>query len=113
LGQRIQQHVAEKLGKIDFEAIARREAERARRHAEREMARAQRQWEKAQRKAERAQHKKGGPWPFAWGGGHSAQPPAGRRQPVSEEERMTVLKMLAEGKISAAEAETLLQALEG
>jgi DUF4097 and DUF4098 domain-containing protein YvlB len=113
LGQRIQQHVAEKLGKIDFEAIARREAERARRHAEREMARAQRQWEKAQRKAERAQHKKGGPWPFEWGGGYSAQPPAGRRQPVSEEERMAVLKMLAEGKISAAEAETLLQALEG
>ena len=32
-------------------------------------------------------------------------------EPVSEEERLTVLRMLAEGKITAAEAERLLDAL--
>ncbi len=33
------------------------------------------------------------------------------REPAGEEERLAVLKMLAEGKISASEAEALLRAL--
>jgi len=115
LAWRIQQHVAEKLARIDFEAIARREAERARRHAERETARAQRMAEKAQRKAERAQQKaqKKMMWHLEWNTGRGRPRPAGRSQVASEEERLAVLRMLAEGKISAQEAETLLQALEG
>ncbi len=38
---------------------------------------------------------------------------AGDWEPVSEEERMTILKMVEEGKISVEEAEWLLSALEG
>ena len=40
-------------------------------------------------------------------------PKAPKREPVSEEERMTILRMLAEKKISAEQAEQLLSALEG
>jgi hypothetical protein len=115
LASRIQQRVADRLAKIDFEAIARREAERARRHAERETARAQRMAEKAQRKAERAQQKaqKKMMWHLEWDTGRGRPRTAERSQVASEEERLAVLRMLAEGKISAQEAETLLQALEG
>jgi DUF4097 and DUF4098 domain-containing protein YvlB len=115
LAWRIQQHVADKLSRIDFEAIARREAERARRQAERDIARAQRIAEKAQRKAERAQQKaqKKMMWHLEWDTGRGRPRPARRSQVASEEERLAVLRMLAEGKISAQEAETLLQALEG
>ncbi|MGE5250790.1 MAG: SHOCT-like domain-containing protein [Bacteroidota bacterium] len=42
----------------------------------------------------------------------SITPPA-PREPVSEEERLAILKMLAEKKITAAEADKLLAALEG
>jgi hypothetical protein len=115
LAWRIQQRVADKLARIDFEAIARREAERARRHAERETARAQRMAEKARRKAERAQQKaqKKMMWHMEWDTGHGRRRTTRRRQAASEEERLAVLRMLAEGKISTQEAETLLQALEG
>ena len=41
-----------------------------------------------------------------------ATPPA-PREPVSEQERMAILKMLAEKKITAAQADELLAALEG
>ncbi len=125
MGARIQQYVADKLGKIDFEAIAHREADRARRHMEREMERARRQREKAQRKAEqRGPGRPRGPWHFEWemrrgapSQGEAARSSAGRpepaepREPAGEEERLAVLKMLAEGKISASEAEALLRAL--
>ena len=40
-------------------------------------------------------------------------PKASKREPVSEEERMTILRMLAEKKITSEEAEQLLSALEG
>ncbi|MFZ5916294.1 MAG: SHOCT-like domain-containing protein [Chloroflexota bacterium] len=110
LAWRIQQRVAEKLSKIDFEAIALREAERARMQAEREAARAQKTIEKARRKAERARSKAHQQWRVEWESGSQA---ARRGQAVSDQERLAVLKMLAEGKISAQEAETLLQALEG
>jgi hypothetical protein len=36
-----------------------------------------------------------------------------KSEPVSEEERMAILKMLQEKKITAEQAEQLLQALEG
>lgn len=115
LASRIQQRVADRLAKIDFETIARREAEKARRQAEREAAKAQRLAEKARRKAERAQRKaqKKLTWRFEWDAGGGSQRTAGRSQASSDEERLAVLKMLAEGKISAQEAETLLKVLEG
>jgi len=111
----IQQRVAEKLSKIDFEAIARREAERARRQAEREAARVRRVAEKARRKAERTQRKarrKGGQWHLEWDTERGSRRTSKVSQGASEEERLVILQMLAEGKISAKEAETLLQALE-
>lgn len=40
-------------------------------------------------------------------------PKTPRREPVSEEERMAILRMLAEKKITSEEAEQLLSALEG
>jgi hypothetical protein len=112
---RIQQRVADKLATIDLEAIARREAERARRQAEREAAKAQRMAEKARRRAERAQRKaqREVRMHVEWDTGRGRQRTAGRGQVSTEEERLAVLKMLAEGKISTQEAETLLQALEG
>lgn len=115
LAWRIQQRVAEKLAKIDFEAIARREAERARQQAEKETARAQRAAEKARRRAKRAQQKaqKSVRWRFEWDAEHGGQRATREGPATSEEERLSVLKMLAEGKISAEEAEILLQALEG
>lgn len=117
LAWRIQQRVAEKLSKIDFEAIAQREAERARRQAEREAERARRLTEKARYKAEqvrkRAESKRGVHWRFEWDTERGGRRATRQRQMASEEERLAVLKMLAEGKISAEEAETLLQALEG
>lgn len=39
--------------------------------------------------------------------------PGSHSEPVSDEERMMILRMLENGKISASEAETLLAALEG
>jgi DUF4097 and DUF4098 domain-containing protein YvlB len=114
LAWRIQQRVADKLSTLDLEAIARREAEKARRQAEREVAKAQRMAEKARRKAERARKKTQGKAKrhFGWDTGRGRRRTAGRGQVSSEEERLAVLKMLAEGKISTQEAETLLQALE-
>ena len=41
---------------------------------------------------------------------YSASPPS---EPVSEDERMAILKMLQEKKITAEQAEQLLNALEG
>jgi hypothetical protein len=116
LAWRIQQRVAEKLSKIDFEAIAQREAERARRQAERESERARRLAEKARYKAEqvrkKAESKRGVHWRLEWDTERGGRRATKQRQTASEEERVAVLKMLAEGKISAEEAETLLQALE-
>jgi hypothetical protein len=115
LAWRIQQRVADKLATIDLEAIARREAEKARRQAEREIAKAQRVAERARRKAERTQEKaqRKVRRHFERETGRGRQRTAGRGQAPSEEERLVVLKMLAEGTISTQEAETLLQALEG
>ncbi len=113
LAWRIQQRVAEKLSKIDFESIARREAERASKRAEQEAARARRTAAKARRKAENARRKahRKVQWHLEMDTGRGARKQR-RSQSVSEEERVAILRMLAENKISAQEAEILLQALE-
>jgi len=115
LAWRIQQRVADKLATIDLEAIARREAEKARRQAEREIAKAQRVAERTRRKAELAQGKaqRKVRRHFERDASRGRRRAVGRGQVSSEEERLAVLKMLAEGVISTQEAETLLQALEG
>lgn len=85
------------------ERLANDAARRAERHAERQA----RRW-KGNVKVGRWN------WDFGPGQGHPPAPPAPLgSEPVAEEERMAVLKMLAEKKITAEQAEQLLSALEG
>jgi hypothetical protein len=73
--------------------------------------RAARQAEAAARRAEQQVRQHGRRFAFDWSPGRGVPtPPA---EPVSDEERMAILKMLQDKKISAADAEKLLAALEG
>ena len=54
-----------------------------------------------------------GRWNWEMGPRGVPAPPTPPSEPVAEEERMAVLKMLAEKKITAEQAEQLLNALEG
>ncbi len=73
--------------------------------------------ERAERKIRRAQAKLdhyqslGSHWKYNSGSSASSAAPQG--EAVSEEERMTILRMLQEKKITSEEAEKLLSALEG
>ena len=82
---------------------ARKEMERA---AERLRRNAERQAERARKRAERTR--------FKAGSVHVRRPEKEPEtgEPVSDQERMTILNMLAEGKISIEEAESLLEALK-
>ncbi len=100
----------------------RQQADAARRRAEKQAEAAQRLAESAQRRAEainrkvREEHGRRG-WPFR---GDPPRPPVPPRpptpaapaEPVSDEERMLILRMVEQGKISVADAEKLLAALE-
>lgn len=111
-GERISRQVERATGQ------AARRAEEAARRAERLAAEAAR---RAERHAERQSRRwkgnvKVGRWNWDVGPGPGSGPtpptPPGS-EPVAEEERMAVLKMLAEKKITAEQAEQLLSALEG
>ena len=122
LGRQIETHIAsamaemetrleESLGRIDSEQIhlqverareqalrtAGRAAERARQTAEREAERARLRAEQAERRWQRA----------------SGQRPRPKREPVTDDERMRVLRMVEEGRLSPEQAADLLAALEG
>lgn len=91
----------------------------AERLAERAQEQAQRAMERARRSLERqTRRKRSGPRAeFRWewdsaGRGRPARPSA-PVEPVKEEERMMILKMVQDQKISIEEAERLLAALEG
>jgi hypothetical protein len=56
---------------------------------------------------------KSGPWNWEFNSQNAPTPPSPPSEPVAEEERMAILKMLAEKKITAEQAEQLLNALEG
>jgi hypothetical protein len=99
-----------KLGSIDQEAVLRKveqTAEKARRKAAQAAERARMKAERAQRRWERmgAHHP----------GRHTHSATAQRRTApsVTDEERLTVLRMVQEGKITADEAAQLLEAMEG
>ena len=103
------------------ERAARQKAESAARRVEAAQRRAEQHAERAQRLAEAAQERaqRRGPGNFTFGFGprpfsppRPPTPPTPPSEAVSEEERMVILRMLEQGKISVADAEKLLAALE-
>jgi hypothetical protein len=115
------QHAAERVA-----AQARRQAKAAQRKAERQADAVRRRAEAAQRRAERmaerhqrhAEHKPkfGRGFPFNFEVPRPPKPPmppTPPSEPVSNDERMTILRMLEQGKITVDQAEKLLAALEG
>lgn len=96
--------------------------ERMSRQVEQATARAAKRAEEVARRVERHAERqarrwrgnvKAGRWNWDMGPRGVPTPPAPPSETVSEEERMAVLRMLAEKKITAEEAEKLLSALEG
>jgi len=93
--------------------------ERISRQVEQATTRAAKRAEEAVRRVERhaARRFRGGlelgGWNFDPGSKGAPKPPSPPSEPVSDEERMAILKMLAEKKITADQAEQLLAALEG
>ena len=85
-------------------ARAARSADDAARRAERHAERQARRWGRTPPP---------GPWTDFGPNGMPTPPGMPKSDPVSEEERMAILKMLQEKKITAEQAEQLLQALEG
>jgi hypothetical protein len=88
------------------------------RQVERATAQAARHAGDAARRAERYARRwkanvKVGRWNWDIGPNGVPTPPQPPSEPVAEEERMAILKMLAEKKITAEQAEQLLSALEG
>lgn len=96
--------------------------ERISRQVQQATARAAKQADEAARRVERHAERsarrwrgnvKVGRWNWETGPRGVPSPPSPPSEPVAEEERMAVLKMLAEKKITAEQAEQLLDALEG
>ena len=108
----MQRKLEERLANIPFvdsQDVARRAreaAERARRQAERSTERARVRAERAGRR--HAQYGPGVRWT-----GAPPQPPRPPAEPISDAERMAILKMVQDKKITADEAARLLAALEG
>ena len=87
---RMQRDLEQRFGKMDKHAA--KNAERAKRRAERSA----------------------GSWSFSFGRPpFPPTPPPASTQPVSDEERLMILKMVEDGKISVDQAAQLLAALEG
>lgn len=97
-GERISRQVGQAT------ARAAKRAEEAARRVERHAERQARRWRG---------NVKVGRWNWETGPGGVPMPPTPPSEPVAEEERLAVLKMLAEKKITAEQAEQLLNALEG
>ena len=96
--------------------------ERISRQVEQATRRAAQRAEEAARRAERHAERharkwnanvKVGRWNWDLNSQNVPPPPPAPSEPVAEEERMAILKMLAEKKITAAQAEELLSALDG
>ena len=96
--------------------------ERISRQVEQATSRAAKRAEEAARRVERhaerhARRWRGnvgpGPWNWDFNAQNVPTPPSPPSEPVADEERMAILKMLAEKKITAEQAEQLLNALEG
>ena len=107
---RLHAQLEAKLGRIDHDAIrqkAEKAAANARRKAEHAAERVRLKAERAQRRWERVGTRRPSrPAP-------GAPPQRGTVEPVTDEERMTVLRMVQEGKITADEAARLLESMGG
>lgn len=90
-------------------ARAQEKMQRAQERLRRKMEAVQRKAETKARKAERRMSGERRGWSYDW----SSTKPEPVSDPVSEQERMMILKMLEEKKISLEQAEKLLSALEG
>jgi len=97
-----------RIGDPELRQRVKREAERALRKAEQAAGqtrrKAEREAERARLRAERAERR----WQRA-----SGRRPRPRREPATDEERMRVLRLVEEGKITPEQAADLLAALEG
>ena len=101
-GERISRQVEQATSRVAKRAEE--AARRAERHAERIAGRQMRHGK---------QGLSVGPWNWDLGPKGVPTPPSPPSEPVSEDERMAILKMLADKKITAEQAEQLLAALEG
>jgi hypothetical protein len=99
----------------DISAQIRRNIEKATRHAEHKVRRAENKIKIVERKLQRQTsvnaHVDTQRW--KWNVTPGSFAPGGMNEPVSDEERMTVLKMLQEKKITSEQADKLLSALDG
>jgi DUF4097 and DUF4098 domain-containing protein YvlB len=100
---RLNEQIEAELGRIDDAAIQRK-VQAATRKAERAAERARLKADRAQRRWQRMGPQ--GPTP-------KTPPRRPKADPVTEEERLMILRMIQEGKISTDEAARLLEALEG
>lgn len=99
----------------DFDDRVSKRVNEATRRAQKKIEEATKRIERHTHRAEQKSHGfKGaleiGRWNWDLGAKGTPQPP---KEPVSDEERMTILKMLQEKKITAEDAEKLLSALDG
>ncbi len=99
----VQTQVAASLGTSDVNEFVQHKMERALRQTERALKRQQRRSERRAKKARR--------WRLS--PQQQQTPPYPPAEPVTDEERLAILKMLAAGTITAEEANKLLEALEG
>jgi hypothetical protein len=112
----LEERLSEQLAGLDD--LLAEKADRIREKAEKQAERALRQAEKVARKAERNVGKRKRGFTLSFGGPgapRSARParPPEPREPVSDEERLTILRMVEAKQITVEEAEKLLAALEG
>jgi len=99
-----------KLEGVDWESMGRRtqrSIERAMEHMQRDIDRATERVERRQEKLERLTERAAYHQPFE----PRREPRAAQPAPSLDAERLAILKMLEEGKISATEAETLLESM--
>jgi hypothetical protein len=110
LAQRAREAAERAASKV--QAKAERKAERAARRAEERARQAERHAEAHARRAEQRWGADFGPR-RAWRVERPPAPPEPPREPVSDEERLAILRMLEEKKITVEQAEQLLAALSG
>jgi len=99
------------IGSEFGERISRRAAEAAERAARKAEAAARRTERHLERKFGGRSGRKGAHFSWSWDPSQMSNAP--KSDPVTDEERMTILRMLSEKKITSEEAEKLLSALEG